>query len=299
MSQNALYDRSLSAIAISVILAHAALGAWLAWTGVTSPIPMRPRQRVAVQTISLNESKPVAELSKSHIPEPLLEQPKIAAAEPVSEEAKPMNEAPKPIEEPIKKEETLPGPIPQPPKPKAKTEPLRKESKKETLKKEPDKTPKKTSIKKADPVVAKKKEMPKPDPNLIKKKELLTKAQERIAKIQTTSDKISTGNDPKRSEKNFITLNEGGGGERENSYREEIASRLKLQLSLPEYGEVKIKLTLNRLGRVEKVTIVSSESSMNREFVEKMLPAMMFPAFGTNFEKAQTYTFTITLGNNL
>ena len=83
----------------------------------------------------------------------------------------------------------------------------------------------------------------------------------------------------------------------EATYRDELAGRLKLQLRLPEYGDVKVNLTIDRTGKVVKVAIGGAESSANRRYIEKTLPALSFPAFGPNFESAEEYTFSITLSN--
>lgn len=84
---------------------------------------------------------------------------------------------------------------------------------------------------------------------------------------------------------------------REATYRDELAGRLRLLLKLPEYGEVKISLTLNRSGGVDKVVILSAESSNNKKYIEKMLPTLQFPPFGNNFESLSQYTFNINLSN--
>lgn len=86
-------------------------------------------------------------------------------------------------------------------------------------------------------------------------------------------------------------------GYKEMSYRDELAGRLKLLLRLPEYGEIKINLTLNRSGKVMKLAIASAESAANRKYIEKTLPTLSFPAFGANFESSSEYTFAITLSN--
>lgn len=85
----------------------------------------------------------------------------------------------------------------------------------------------------------------------------------------------------------------------EIGYYGELASRLKLKLRLPEHGEVKIKLTLERSGRFLKVVIVSSASSKNREYIEKTLPKLTYPGFGNNFGQSSEYTFVIALSNEI
>lgn len=96
------------------------------------------------------------------------------------------------------------------------------------------------------------------------------------------------------SEKGASSLNST-----EVSYSNELAGHLKRLLRLPEIGDIKIKLTLDRSGKVYKMEVVSSESAANRRYIEKTLPGLSFPAFGTNFESMANYTFAITLSNEL
>lgn len=85
----------------------------------------------------------------------------------------------------------------------------------------------------------------------------------------------------------------------EKSYRDELAGRLKLLLKLPEHGEVQLKLTLDRNGKVLKVTITKSLSQLNRSYIEKNLPTLKFPSFGKHFDNQPDYTFNIQLSNEL
>lgn len=141
---------------------------------------------------------------------------------------------------------------------------------------------------------------------------LLADAQERIAKIAGSRDKVTpnkAGTSSLADLPNAITslqvdtLPVVKGGlplsQREVFYRDELAGRLKLLLRLPEYGDVKVNLTLDRAGKVVKVVIVNAESTVNRKYIEKTLPTLSLPAFGTNFESATEYTFSITLSNEL
>ncbi len=86
--------------------------------------------------------------------------------------------------------------------------------------------------------------------------------------------------------------------DQEMRYRDELVGRLKLQLRLPEVGDVKVKLTLERSGKVAKVVIVSAESAVNRKYLEKELPLITFQAFGSFSSDAQ-YTFALTLSNDI
>jgi outer membrane biosynthesis protein TonB len=81
----------------------------------------------------------------------------------------------------------------------------------------------------------------------------------------------------------------------ESAYQEDLAGRLKLLLRLPEYGEVKLSLTLSRSGAVQQVKIISAKSAANRTYVTQTLPSHKMPAFGDNFGNVEKYTFIITL----
>lgn len=85
----------------------------------------------------------------------------------------------------------------------------------------------------------------------------------------------------------------------ERSYESELVSRLKLTLHLPEYGDVKVKLTVSRQGKVLKAVVVSSKSSRNKEYAQKTLPGISFPRFGTNFKGHEQHTFDLCLSNDL
>lgn len=135
-----------------------------------------------------------------------------------------------------------------------------------------------------------------------KQKQLVAKAQESIAKIQRVNDKVHTSKVSTSTNLNIpqLKISEISKEElkdTEISYRDELAARLKLLLRLPEYGEVKIKLTIGRLGNFIKMVITKSESEVNASYLEKNLPNLTFPAFGDNFKGASDYIFSITLSN--
>jgi outer membrane biosynthesis protein TonB len=80
-------------------------------------------------------------------------------------------------------------------------------------------------------------------------------------------------------------------------YEVELVARLKILFSLPEMGEVKVDLTINRQGKVMKLEIISSANAVNRKAIETRLPSIQFPDFGKAFVGEQTHTFKLTLTN--
>ncbi|WP_213106525.1 energy transducer TonB [Candidatus Protochlamydia amoebophila] len=147
---------------------------------------------------------------------------------------------------------------------------------------------------------------------LKKEQQLLANAKENLAKIgeakqkskSTTLTKIEESPSLKQVQNLQIdTLPQGnsvqgGLNGRDSSYRDEIAQRLKLFLKLPDYGSVQVKLTIDRTGKITQISIVKSESSKNQQYIEKNLPTIYFPAFGTRFEGLSQYTFLVTLNND-
>jgi len=79
----------------------------------------------------------------------------------------------------------------------------------------------------------------------------------------------------------------------EKTYYDELVHRLKLHLKLPDTGDVRLKLTLNRQGKVVRVECIEAKSQKNKAHLEKTLPTIVFPAFGHNFTHEQTHTFLL------
>ena len=85
----------------------------------------------------------------------------------------------------------------------------------------------------------------------------------------------------------------------ERTYYDELVSRLKIALKLPEYGEVKLELTINRAGKVLHVKKVKSKSQKNSDYIQKAIPKLHLPPFGQNFTGENDHTFRLTLSNEL
>lgn len=143
-----------------------------------------------------------------------------------------------------------------------------------------------------------------------KQKKLIAAAQESMAKIDKGRAKINETKSTLSSVSMPVAIaslqiealptnNAPALSKGESNYRDELASRLKLMLKLPEHGDVQLKLTLDRTGKVTKVAIIKSASSANRSYAEKNLPSLKFPPFGSHFNTMSEYTFMIQLSNEL
>lgn len=198
--------------------------------------------------------------------------------------------------------------------PKKTVEAEKKRQQEEAAKKQQEQAEKKKQQEKAEADKKKQQEIAAAQ-KAAKQKELtlLAKAKENLAKMNETRDKISASSsvnlDSAAIPKELVSLNVdalplgGGGGSsdwgtREASYSDEVAYRLKMALKLPDYGAVKIKLTLDRSGKVIKVVTVHSESNKNKVYVENKILTLIFPSFGQKFQGVPQNTFEITLQND-
>lgn len=144
-------------------------------------------------------------------------------------------------------------------------------------------------------------------------KQKMAKAKETLAKMGETRDKLtaspSVNLETTALPKELASLHvdalpfsdEGGAstwGTKEASYSDEVAYRLKMNLKLPDYGAVKIRLTIDRAGKVLKVETLKSESNKNKTYVESKVPTLLFPSFGQKFQGVPQNTFVITLQND-
>lgn len=273
---------------------------------------MPPPPRFVVQTVTLSPPAPIQKtqelVAEAAPPEPEPEV-KEAAPEPPKPTPPPPPPEPKKVEKPV-----IPPKKPEPKKPEPKKE-VKPPPKPEPKKTPPPKVEKKpvdaaAEQKRKDEI--KQKKEAEQQAERTRQQKLLAQAQERIAKIDGNRHKAApgtTGNIALSSVPKAITslqidtLPTSPGGPalsaKEISYRDELAGRLKLLLRLPEYGDVKVKLTLDRAGKVVTVAIVSAESAANKKYIEKTLPDLTFPAFGASFGSDAQYTFSITLSNEL
>ncbi|MCB1114026.1 MAG: hypothetical protein KDK62_04655 [Chlamydiia bacterium] len=171
-----------------------------------------------------------------------------------------------------------------PPPPQPKKEKKVEEKPKDTPKEKPKSIPK--NIPKTPP-----KEPPKkPSANDKKKQELLAKAKESLNKPTDKKEELKVPEIALPQEEGLST--------EQRSYRDELVGRLKLLLKLPEYGLVKLRLTIGSGGEVAKVEILSATSQKNRKHIESTLPTLTFPAPGKNGDKSGKISFLLTLSSD-
>ncbi len=125
---------------------------------------------------------------------------------------------------------------------------------------------------------------------------LLKELEESIAKIENNSDKSIAS---KKTTAPPITLQidrlngqEANHEQQENDYTAILIDYLHHSLSLPEYGEVKIQLSLREDGSVAKVIVLKAQNEKNRRYLENNLPHLRFPSF-----KGKEQTFVLTFCN--
>lgn len=313
-------DRSLGYIAVGVVAIHLLFAGSVAYLFKDRPLQRPAERRLAVQTVRLRETSPVVRVRKKEAPTvsgKVEEEPRALMSELVPEHVE--KAPPEPV---VRQEVKAPSPPamerpavkPAPVKPVVTTKP------KVVVAKKTQAVP----VKRGEAVPVGKKSAASPvkpqkaavqqkkdsaaEAVKVKRQQLLAEAQKSIAQIDRASDPVKTvakssavANIPGTIEHLQVeTLGEGAcGGEftvQEMRYYEELASHLKRQLRLPEYGQVRIKLSLERSGKFLEASVMHAESKKNRQYLEQMLPKLKYPGFGTQFA-ADQHTFIIAFSN--
>lgn len=299
-------------IAAGVVGIHLGFLCWMGWVSSRDVVLSAPQQRLVVQTVSVKDPLPLMLAVVEEVPPPV----------PLPPEPSETSEFPEgfvPEEEPVEEVQPLPVvPLPPKPKPVEIRHPKEEQEKKPKWKtpvphidekKEKPKTPskvvgKKESVKAPAKQVAKKVETPKKNNDALQK--LLASAEESIAKIDKNRDKGGAKASkagmtvPGKIDKLQIDAITVGGDVltgTEATYRDELSMKLRRLLRLPEFGDVKLKLTLERSGKIANVSVLSAQSSLNRTYIESTLPTLKFSDFGKNFSGQSQYTFVINLTN--
>ena len=166
---------------------------------------------------------------------------------------------------------------------KEKTEVSKKEGlKKEVLKKEVEKN------------------IPSTKKNEDSKKKLLRMAQESLAKIEKRSDnlELNTIKSEKLGKLEKISgLKSIADSVTDSNSKNQLCAQLRSFLKLPEYGEVEIKLSLDKTGKVVALKVIETKSDRNKKYIEELLPRLTFSLNGIDFGKEHVKIYNITLTN--
>jgi outer membrane biosynthesis protein TonB len=134
-------------------------------------------------------------------------------------------------------------------------------------------------------------------------KELLEELEERIAKIETKRDKLPPKTDiniPQKIEPSSTLSNsysKFNAAQEHEMQDESFASEyfiyyLQQQLHLPDFGEVKVQITLRADGTIEKCVVLKAESEKNKKYLEEKLPSLRFPDYKGQSGSRQTFVLT-------
>ncbi len=176
----------------------------------------------------------------------------------------------------------------------------------------PQKPPTETKTVKKEAAVADKriakKAAPKPAEQRSKISDaLLKELEESIAKIEDKSDKgrVKKSTASKARVPLSISLqidrldldssSSGDSGERD--YADFLIGHLRESLHLPDYGEVKMELTLRQDGSVASLRVLHTESDKNKRYLESNLPLLRFPRFTGAGTKKREQTYILTFCN--
>jgi outer membrane biosynthesis protein TonB len=178
--------------------------------------------------------------------------------------------------------------------------------------KKPQPTATPPPAKKAPPIadkklVKEKKPQPKKPPVDDKREKmsqkLLQELEESLSKIEAKPEKKKGSSkkydlpSPIEAQKNQAFPSASTGEISDSSdYHATLIGYLKQTLNLPEYGEVKIQLTLKQDGSVVNLLVIKTESEKNRRYLETSLPHLRFPHL---LENKKQETFIVTFCNEI
>lgn len=77
------------------------------------------------------------------------------------------------------------------------------------------------------------------------------------------------------------------------AYKEILMNYLKDNLHLPGYGTVKISLTLSSQGVIKELVVLSSDSEINRFYLETSLADLSFPFFTEELSHKKEHAFCL------
>jgi hypothetical protein len=137
---------------------------------------------------------------------------------------------------------------------------------------------------------------------------LLQQLEESIAKIENKSDKTAYSQRATIAGKAIreatlqidSTLEDGAGSEQDDgNYTDALIQCLHQSLSLPDYGEVKIQLSLRQDGTVAKIVVLKTQSEKNRQYLQSHLTRLRFPPLEGVYANKKECAFVLTFCNQL
>jgi colicin import membrane protein len=298
------YQRNRALLVFAIVLViHLSLVVFFNYSSLTKPVPI-VKPRVVVQTIQLKSSPifhmPAATNTQA---EPKIEQ-KVTVPDPIPKST------PVPSSIPTQKRIAVPVPEKMQPKVNPKTPQIKAVPAKPVQKvpaKKVVESPKINSKPKEKSKEELQKEVEQQKKQEVLKEKLAYLAESRhqiksLSTEKTESIAVALPSQLTSLHVDTVTIEEIGKvqawGAKEATYREQVASYLRKTLKLQELGAVKIQLTIDRSGKIIKHQVLSSESKKNLEYIQKALPALVFPSFGESlFKGASDYTILITLDN--
>jgi len=252
--------------------------------------PAAPKEKPPAPSVE-KEITPKVEVESKAPPKPKIEEPK--------------KSAPAPISKPAVEKKTQ-----APPKPKTaapvKSKPVKQEPPKEDAKKKKEQEQAKIDLEKKqlqEAQLQREREL-----KLQREKEVEAKkeiARQKLANIKQSSENLQANalaaadltipNVVSSLQIDGIPVTASGLIASDTSYQGKIKFRLEQNLRLPERGEVEIKLTLNKSGKLVKFETAGSHNSKNRLYLEQKLPTIIFPEFDASLEGESQHLFTIQL----
>jgi len=85
----------------------------------------------------------------------------------------------------------------------------------------------------------------------------------------------------------------------DRSYETILINKLKSSLVLPDFGQLRLSLTLNSDGSIFSYKILNSENHLNSNYIEKALKNITFLPFNKSFASQEQHTFSIVLNNQI
>lgn len=85
----------------------------------------------------------------------------------------------------------------------------------------------------------------------------------------------------------------------DSSYTEILISFLHQNLHLPDFGEVKMQITIGTDGLVKKCIVLSAESEKNKKYLQERLTQLRFPSLSNTKKEDKEQSLTLTFCHDI